>query len=193
MYKFCRGVAQFGSALGLGPRGRRFESCHPDHKETLWITRGAWSAAFLFCPKLSYLFFILIFLKFYKNIVVKSLTIYRVSFIIKVYETERIFAGSIFLAIIIFGILSARKEYIMDIKVCIGSSCHLRGSYDIINLMKDALKENGLDETVGMSAAFCLGHCGDGVSIKVDDQVISGVTKENFNEIFSRYVLNTVN
>lgn len=44
-----------------------------------------------------------------------------------------------------------------------------------------------------MSAAFCLGHCGDGVSIKVDDQVISGVTKENFNEIFSRYVLNTVN
>ena len=81
----------------------------------------------------------------------------------------------------------------MDIKVCIGSSCHLRGSYDIINLMKDALKENGLDETVGMSAAFCLGHFGDGVSIKVDDQVISGVTKENFNEIFSRYVLNTVN
>lgn len=50
----------------------------------------------------------------------------------------------------------------MDIKVCIGSSCHLRGSYDIINLMKDALKENGLDETVGMSAAFCLGHAATG-------------------------------
>ncbi len=26
-----RGVAQFGSALGLGPRGRWFESSRPDH------------------------------------------------------------------------------------------------------------------------------------------------------------------
>ena len=25
-----RDVAQFGSASGLGPEGRRFESCHPD-------------------------------------------------------------------------------------------------------------------------------------------------------------------
>jgi hypothetical protein len=27
----CRGVAQPGSASGLGPEGRRFESCLPDH------------------------------------------------------------------------------------------------------------------------------------------------------------------
>ncbi len=27
----CRDVAQFGSALRSGRRGRRFESCHPDH------------------------------------------------------------------------------------------------------------------------------------------------------------------
>ncbi len=26
-----RGVAQFGSASGLGPEGRGFKSCHPDH------------------------------------------------------------------------------------------------------------------------------------------------------------------
>ncbi len=28
---FYRDVAQLGSAPGLGPGGRRFESCHPDH------------------------------------------------------------------------------------------------------------------------------------------------------------------
>ena len=32
-----RKVAQFGSALGLGPRGRRFESCLPD----LWRCSSA--------------------------------------------------------------------------------------------------------------------------------------------------------
>ena len=26
-----RGVAQFGSAFGSGPKGRRFKSCHLDH------------------------------------------------------------------------------------------------------------------------------------------------------------------
>lgn len=77
----------------------------------------------------------------------------------------------------------------MDIKVCIGSSCHLRGSYDIINLMKQSVEKNNLNQKIDIAAAFCLGKCGDGVSIKVDDQVISGVTKENFNEIFSIYVL----
>ena len=31
-----REVAQFGRALGLGPRGRRFESCLPDSKIKIW-------------------------------------------------------------------------------------------------------------------------------------------------------------
>ena len=32
VYRSYRDVAQFGSASGLGPEGRRFESCHPDQK-----------------------------------------------------------------------------------------------------------------------------------------------------------------
>lgn len=77
----------------------------------------------------------------------------------------------------------------MEIRVCIGSSCHLRGSYDIINLIKNGLEENGLTDKVNLAAAFCLGKCGTGVSIKVDDRVISGVTVENFNDVFNQYVL----
>ena len=33
---FFREVAQLGRALGLGPRGRRFESCLPDFFLKLW-------------------------------------------------------------------------------------------------------------------------------------------------------------
>lgn len=80
----------------------------------------------------------------------------------------------------------------MEVRVCIGSSCHLRGSYDIINLMKSHVEENGLNDKVNIAAAFCLGKCGEGVSIKVDDTVISGVTKENFNEIFEKYIMSRV-
>ena len=35
--RFIRGVAQLGRALGLGPRGRRFESCLPDHEPTNYV------------------------------------------------------------------------------------------------------------------------------------------------------------
>lgn len=70
-----------------------------------------------------------------------------------------------------------------------GSSCHLRGSYDIINLMKERLEENGLADKVELSAAFCLGKCTEGVSVKVDDEIICGVSKDNFDEMFNTYIL----
>lgn len=78
----------------------------------------------------------------------------------------------------------------MTILVCVGSSCHLKGSYDIINLMKDRIAKNNLGEKVTLKATFCLGNCGvAGVSIKVDDQIITGVTKDNFDTIFDKYIL----
>jgi NADH:ubiquinone oxidoreductase subunit E len=77
----------------------------------------------------------------------------------------------------------------MTIQVCVGSSCHLRGSYQIIELMTEALKKNGLQDDVTLSAAFCLGKCTDGVSIKVDDEIVCGVSPENFQQIFDQHVL----
>lgn len=77
----------------------------------------------------------------------------------------------------------------MDIYICIGSSCHLRGSYKIINLMKENLEKNKLSEKVNLSAAFCLGKCTDGVTIKVDDEIICGVSETNFADVFSKYIL----
>lgn len=78
----------------------------------------------------------------------------------------------------------------MTILVCVGSSCHLKGSYEIIELMKDAISKNNLEDKVTLKATFCLGKCGvAGVSIKIDDEIITGVTTENFNDIFTKHVL----
>jgi len=77
----------------------------------------------------------------------------------------------------------------MDIYVGVGSSCHLKGSYSIVNLMREALKENFLEDRVNLLASFCLGKCTDGVTIKVDDDIICGVSEENFSTIFSEHVL----
>lgn len=77
----------------------------------------------------------------------------------------------------------------MEVSVCVGSSCHLKGSYDIIQLMKAALAEHQLEDKVNLAAAFCLGKCTGGVSIKVNDEVITGVSKENFDQVFEKYIL----
>ena len=77
----------------------------------------------------------------------------------------------------------------MNISVCVGSSCHLKGSYQIIQLMKEHLEKNGLTDKVNLGAAFCLGKCTHGVTIKVDDEIITGVSPENFEEIFNQYIL----
>ena len=89
-------------------------------------------------------------------------------------------------------ILQAMKkgmDIIMNIYICVGSSCHLKGSYDIIQLMKEALATHSLEDKVNLSATFCLGHCTDGVSVKINEGVICGVSKENFTEFFKNNVL----
>jgi NADH:ubiquinone oxidoreductase subunit E len=77
----------------------------------------------------------------------------------------------------------------MDILVCIGSSCHVRGSYGIMNELKAMITEKNLDSQIQVKVAFCLGYCRDGVSIKVDEKLVTGVTKENLTQVFDKYVL----
>lgn len=81
----------------------------------------------------------------------------------------------------------------MTIYICVGSSCHLKGSYNIINLMKEALEKNGLTNKVELKAAFCLGKCTSGVTIKVDDEIVTGVSVDNFDEIFKKHILEKIN
>lgn len=80
----------------------------------------------------------------------------------------------------------------MTIYICVGSSCHLKGSYNIINLMKEALKKNELTDKVELKAAFCLGKCTSGVTMKVDDEIVTGVSIDNFDEIFKKHILEKI-
>lgn len=78
----------------------------------------------------------------------------------------------------------------MNVSICVGSSCHLKGSYDIIQLMRDAITEYQLDDKINLSAAFCLGRCTDGVSVKIDGEVVCGISKSNFRDFFIQEILN---
>lgn len=78
----------------------------------------------------------------------------------------------------------------MVIEICVGSSCHLKGSHDIIELMQKAIADNGLEADVTLAGSFCTGKCNrEGVTITVDDVIYTGITKENFKEFFNDKIL----
>ena len=82
----------------------------------------------------------------------------------------------------------------MIIQVCIGSSCHLKGSHDIVELMQNAIEEHHLQEEVTLCGSFCIGKCNRiGVTIQVDDEICVGITKETFKDFFSEKVLQKIN
>lgn len=81
----------------------------------------------------------------------------------------------------------------MEICVCVGSSCHLNGSYDIIEAMKKAIAQNKLENLVVLKGTFCLGKCGtQGVSVKFGDKIVTGVNKNNFEHIFKENVIDVI-
>lgn len=77
----------------------------------------------------------------------------------------------------------------ITITVCIGSSCHLKGSYDIVTELQKIIKNNNLEDKVTIKASFCLGNCTKAVSVKIDDGDVLSVNKNNINEFFNEYVL----
>lgn len=78
----------------------------------------------------------------------------------------------------------------ITITVCIGSSCHLKGSYDVVNELQRLVKENNLDKKVSVEASFCLGNCTKGVSVKLNnnDEIFS-LNKDNTAQFFEKYIL----
>lgn len=78
----------------------------------------------------------------------------------------------------------------MIIQVCVGSSCHLKGSADIVELFQNAIQEYGLEGEITLAGSFCIGKCNRiGVTVQIDDDIHTGVTRENFKEFFNEKVL----
>lgn len=76
----------------------------------------------------------------------------------------------------------------MKIVVCIGSSCHLKGSRYVVERIQQLIAEGGLEEKVDLGGTFCLGKCQDDVCVTVDGEVFS-VTPDNVDEFFKTEVV----
>jgi NADH:ubiquinone oxidoreductase subunit E len=76
----------------------------------------------------------------------------------------------------------------LKITVCIGSSCHIKGSRQVVEQLQYLIAENDLGDKVELGGTFCMGKCQQGVCVTVNDTFHS-VTPETVQEFFAREVL----
>ncbi len=76
----------------------------------------------------------------------------------------------------------------MKILICVGSTCHLCGSKKVVNRFQELVAEHHLQDKVELAGKFCMGKCGEGVSVMIDDTVYS-VKPEEVDTFFKNEVL----
>ena len=75
----------------------------------------------------------------------------------------------------------------MKITVCIGSSCHIKGSRQVVEQLQYLIAENNLGDKVELGGTFCMGECQKGVCVTINDEFYS-VTPDIVNEFFEKNV-----
>jgi NADH:ubiquinone oxidoreductase subunit E len=79
------------------------------------------------------------------------------------------------------------------VQVCVGSSCHLKGSPEIVELFENAVAQHHIEDEVVLTGSFCIGKCNRvGVTVQVNDDIHVGVTTENFREFFKKNILDVI-
>lgn len=79
----------------------------------------------------------------------------------------------------------------IELKICVGSACHLKGSCQVIEIFKHLIRNSEARDKVVIKGAFCLGHCTEAVSVSLDGNIYS-VNPDNVFEFFDKYVMNSV-
>ena len=75
----------------------------------------------------------------------------------------------------------------MKVTVCIGSSCHIKGSRRVVEQLQNLIAQNDLGDKVELGGTFCMGKCQQGVCVTVDD-VFHSVTPDNVVEFFEENI-----
>lgn len=75
------------------------------------------------------------------------------------------------------------------ISICIGSACHLKGAHSVLEVFKLLIDKYKVNAQVSLEGNFCQNRCTEGVVIKIDDEIITHVSRDRVHQIFSDKVL----
>lgn len=73
---------------------------------------------------------------------------------------------------------SAEKKLI--VRVCMGSSCHLKGSYEVVKKLRELFESHDDVELLG---SLCMNNCSKGINVEINGKIVSKLTPENATEV----------
>ena len=76
----------------------------------------------------------------------------------------------------------------MKITVCIGSSCHIKGSRQVVEQLQYLIAQHNLKDKIDLGGTFCMGNCQNGVSVTLDDKLYS-LSPDTTKDFFEKEVL----
>jgi len=76
----------------------------------------------------------------------------------------------------------------MRITICIGSSCHLKGSRQVVEELQILVEQHNLKGRIELVGTFCMGNCTKGVCVKIDETQYS-IKPEKTKDFFTKEVL----
>jgi NADH-quinone oxidoreductase subunit G len=79
----------------------------------------------------------------------------------------------------------------ININICFGTSCYVRGAQRLYNQLMAYLKDNNLMEQTAISAAFCTEKCESGPVLKVNNTVLEHCTIEKAIEEINQVMVST--
>jgi NADH-quinone oxidoreductase subunit G len=80
------------------------------------------------------------------------------------------------------------KAGALEVSVCVGTGCFLRGAHGVLENLLQGIRQANLDRQVSISATFCLEHCDQGVSLRIGDQLVTGVTPAGVKDLIENSV-----
>ncbi len=75
----------------------------------------------------------------------------------------------------------------MKVTVCIGSSCHIKGSRSVVEQLQELIAGENLNDKMELSGTFCMGRCQEGVCVTVDEEFFS-VSPETVSSFFEKEI-----
>ncbi len=72
----------------------------------------------------------------------------------------------------------------VTVTVCVGSSCHIRGSRTLLKRFAEIIEQRGLQEQVLLAGSFCRERCGETMNWKFGDEEIASTSAEEAEQKF---------
>ena len=83
----------------------------------------------------------------------------------------------------------------LRITVCIGSSCHVKGSRQVVRTLQQLIADHNLEDKVTLGGTFCLSNCQKGVCVSIEtleSEEFFSVSPDTVEDFFRSNVLTRV-